>query len=264
MLDGLYQLKCLEGLALLEPESVDLLFADLPYGVTQNKWDEIIPMEDFWEQVKRVCKPTTPIVLTAIQPFTSQLVLSNLDWFRYEMIWEKNKASGFLNSKRQPLRIHENILVFYQKQPHYVPQKTEGHPPKHGCIRHTPSGSNYGKTRVTSDKGGQTSRYPTSILKIPVVNGTDPQRIHPTQKPVQLPEWFIKTYTLPGQLVVDPVAGSGSTLMAAKALGRRCIGFEPESLFFDKAPQEIKLLDAPAAIHGQRGIHKATHPFQVL
>jgi DNA modification methylase len=219
------------------------LFADLPYGITQNEWDKIIPIEDFWEQTKRVCKPTTPIVLTSIQPFTSYLVTSNPDWFRYEIIWEKNKASGFLNSKKQPLRIHENILVFYQKQPNYIPQMTEGHSPKHGCTRHTSSGSNYGKTRVTFDKGGQTSRYPNSILRIPIVNGTDPQRIHPTQKPIQLPEWFIRTYTLPGQLVVDPVAGSGSTLIAAKTLNRRYIGFEPEEQFFNKAPQEIKPKD---------------------
>ena len=223
----------------LPANSVDLLFADLPYGITQNNWDKLIPMDCFWKQAKRVCKPRTALVFTTMQPFTALLVVSNIEWFRYEIIWKKNKVRGFLNAKRQPLRVHENVVVFYKDQPLYYPQMTTGHAAVHAYTKHTSDGTNYGTTKQGISGGGATTRYPTSVLDIPVVNNDSPERIHPTQKPVDLPAWFIRTYTLPGQLVLDPAAGSGSTLVAAKQLGRRFVGFENEEDTFEKAKRAI-------------------------
>lgn len=238
--DGLHFVDCLHGMTQMPDASVDLVFADLPYGRTQNNWDNPLPLIDFWKQISRVCKRRAALVFTAMQPFTSLLVVSNLDWFRYEIIWKKNKVRGFLNANRQPLRIHENVLVFYREQPEYRPQMTTGHTAVHSYTKHTSDGSNYGKTKCGISGGGATTRYPTSILEIAVVNNDSVDRIHPTQKPVDLPAWFIKTYTLPGQLVLDPTAGSGSTLIAAQQLNRRYIGFENDEMSFKKATDALK------------------------
>ena len=238
--DGLHFIDCLRGMAQMPDASVDMVFADLPYGRTQNNWDNPLPLTDFWKQISRVCKRRAALVFTAMQPFTSLLVMSNLDWFRYEIIWKKNKVRGFLNAKRQPLRTHENVLVFYREQPEYQPQMTAGHAAVHSYTKHTSDGSNYGKTKCGISGGGATTRYPTSILEIAVVNNDSVDRIHPTQKPVDLPAWFIKTYTLPGQLVLDPTAGSGSTLIAAQQLNRRYIGFENDEMSFIKATDALK------------------------
>lgn len=223
---GLFHMDCLEGLRDVPEQSVDLVFADLPYGRTANSWDEVIPVEALWSHLARVCKERTPMVFTAIQPFTSLLVCSKPKWFRYEMVWKKNKPRGFLNANKQPLRVHESILVFYRKQPAYRPQKTKGHAPVNSFTKNTSDGTNYGNTKRGFRGGGSTERYPTSILEIPVVNNDDPRRIHPTQKPEALPAWFIATYTKRGDLVLDPTAGSGSTLLAAKKMGRAYLGFE--------------------------------------
>lgn len=208
--------------------SVDLVFADLPYGRTQQTWDRLVPLEPLWEQLKRVCKPTTPLVFTAVQPFTSFLVCSNLKWFRYDMLWRKNKSTGFLNAKKQPLRAHEDIVVFYRTQPRYRPQMTAGHKPGHAIKGRLSKTSLYGRTPVPRSWGGSTQRYPTTVLDIPVVNGDAPNRIHPNQKPMDLPAWFIKTYTKQGDLVLDPTAGSGTTFLAATLLGRDFVGFETD------------------------------------
>lgn len=237
--EGLHLLDCIKGMSLMPGASVDMLFADLPYGRTQNDWDKLVPISDLWDQIRRVCKPSAALVFTGMQPFTSFLVMSNPAWFRYEMIWQKNKVRGFLNAKRQPLRVHENVLVFYRKQPSYLPQMTTGHPPVHAYTKHTSDGSNYGKTKKGLQGGGSVTRFPTSVLKLPVVNNDDPLRIHPTQKPLSLPTWFIRTYTNPGDLVLDPTAGSGSTLIAAKAEGRRYIGFETDREIFKKASKAL-------------------------
>lgn len=238
--EGLHFSNCIEGMAKMPPNSIDLLFADLPYGRTQNTWDTPIPFIDLWKQIRRVCKRNAALVFTAMQPFTSLLVVSNLDWFRYEVIWKKNKARGFLNAKRQPLRAHENVLVFYAEQPLYQPQMTSGHPPVHAYTKHTSDGSNYGQTNKGISGGGATTRYPTSILEIAVVNNDSRTRIHPTQKPTDLAAWFIKTYTQPGQWILDPTAGSGSTLIAAKQLNRHYVGFENDAAIFEKASTAIK------------------------
>lgn len=174
-----------------------------------------------------------------MQPFSSLLVCSNPGAFRYEIIWRKNKPRGFLNAKMQPLRTHENILVFYRKQPKYKPQMTTGHKPVNSYTKYTSDGANYGATKAGIHGGGSTIRYPTSVLDIPVVNNDDPIRIHPTQKPEELVSWFISTYTEPGDIVLDPAAGSGTTLVAAKRLGRRCLGYETDAAMVAKATKRL-------------------------
>lgn len=223
----------------MSARSVDFVFADLPYGRTQNGWDKLVPIGELWRQLRRVCKPTAALVFTAMQPFTSLLVCSNLAWFRYEMIWQKNKPRGFLNAKRQPLRTHENVIVFYARQPNYAPQMTNGHTPVHAYTKHTSDGTNYGKTKCGVRGGGSTERYPTSVLTIPVVNNDSEVRIHPTQKPEALAAWFIATYTKPGDLVLDPTAGSGSTGVAALRAGRRFVGFETDEAMATLANVEL-------------------------
>ncbi len=224
---------CLEVMASMEAGSVDLILADLPYGTTRNKWDKIIPLEFLWEAYWNVLKPDGAIVLTAAQPFASMLVASSPKCFRYDLIWRKNKASGFLNAKRMPLRGHEHILVFYVKPPTYNPQKTVGHKPGNAATR-TKQSDNYGAAAASS-YGGQTDRYPVSVLDFPVVNNDDPARIHATQKPVDLMAYLIRTYSNPGDLVLDNTMGSGTTGVAAMREGRSFIGIEADPDIYEKA-----------------------------
>lgn len=226
---------CIEGIAHLPAGSVSLVFADLPYGTTRAAWDRRVDLTKLWERLRRACKPTAVIVFTAQQPFTSELVTSNLAWFRFEMIWRKNKSTGFLNAKRRPLPAHENVLVFYDKQPAYRPQMTDGHAPGHAVNQRLSKTTIYGATPRRRSWGGSTLRYPTSVLELPVVNGDDPRRVHVSQKPEALPRWFIDTYTQPGDLVLDPAAGSGSTMRAAVAAGRHFVGFETDAAMVRKA-----------------------------
>ena len=224
---------CLDLLWRLDDESVDLVTADLPYGLTQNRWDQKIDVELLWEHYGRIIKPRGVIALTAQGVFGAELIVAAKELYRYSMVWKKNKTGGFLNVHRQPLRTHEDIHIFYRKQPRYTPIKTQGHAPTHAFTKHTSDGSNYGQTkRGISNKGGRTDRYPTSILEIPVVNNDDPIRVHSVQKPVELGAWFIRSFTRPGDLVVDNACGSGAFLVAAKRLGRRFWGcdIDPESV----------------------------------
>ena len=230
--------NCLEGMQALPDSSIDLVFADLPYGTTQNSWDTIIPFTLLWEQLNRVCKLTAPMVFTTMQPFSSLLVASNIKNFKYEMVWRKNKPRGFLNAKKQPLRTHETIQVFYRQQPAYTPIMTEGHNPVHNYTK-TKNSNNYGKCIPVSG-GGSTLRYPTSILDIPVVNNEDPDKLHPNQKPEGLVEWFIKTYTQPGDTILDPTAGSATSLVVAKRLGRSYVGYETDLDMFIKAQKRLE------------------------
>jgi site-specific DNA-methyltransferase (adenine-specific) len=229
-------IDCLKGLKLLKAGSVDMVFADLPYGATRNDWDKPLPMKKLWPELYRVCKPNAAMVFTAIQPFTSLLVCSNLKDFRYSMVWHKNKASGALLANHRPLRIHEDLLIFWRKFPTYNPQFTQGHAPSHGAHRHTGQGKNYGKTTPgTTYEAGRTYRYPTTVLEIPVVDSCSAARIHPTQKPWELAAWFIRSFSNPHNLILDPTAGSGSTLVAARILGRRATGFEKDHNMAEKA-----------------------------
>nr|WP_245916526.1 site-specific DNA-methyltransferase [Bacillus fungorum] len=226
---------------LLQSKSIDMILCDLPYGVTQNKWDVVIPFNEMWKQYERIIKDNGAIVLTATQPFAAQLIASNPKLFKYDLIWKKNKSTGFLNAKKMPLRNHEYILVFYKKLPTYNPQKTTGHKPVNQYTKHSADGTNYGNTKSVSG-GGQTDRYPNSIIDIPVVNNDSKERIHPTQKPVELFEWLIKSYTNEDDIVLDNCIGSGTTAVSAINTNRNFIGFEISEEYCAAANERINNL----------------------
>jgi site-specific DNA-methyltransferase (adenine-specific) len=236
MMIQLHHGDCLELLPLVPDNSIDLILCDLPYGTTRNKWDSVIPLDRLWAEYGRIAKG--PIILFAAQPFTSALVMSNPEWFRYDLVWRKNKASGHLNAKKLPLRAHESILVFYEELVTYNPQMTGGHRPANYARRTTHS-TNYGAQGNTVYEGGNTDRHPTSVLDWPVLNNDDPERIHPTQKPVGLCEWLIRTYSNEGAVVLDNTMGSGSTGIACLNTGRGFIGMEKDADIFATAQARI-------------------------
>lgn len=218
-------------------KSIDMILCDLPYGVTaRNKWDCVIPFEKLWEQYKRVIKENGAIVLTATQPFTTDLIQSNRKCFKYSLVWSKGQVTGFLNAKKQPLRSHEDILVFYQKPPTYNPEMTKGKKvlKSTGC-----DSTNYGK--FTYKPHYSEWYYPKSIIEIPQKRFKGG---HPTQKPVELMEYLIKTYTNEGETVLDNCMGSGTTGVACKNLNRNFIGIELDEKYFDIAQKRIKAAQA--------------------
>lgn len=214
----------LELMRSLEPESVDALITDPPYGTTQLAWDKPIDWLSFWTLARRVCKPTAVQVVFSAQPFTTDLIASNRKRFRYEIIWPKTTSTGFLDANRRPLRAHENIVVFQDrtKGATYNPQKTTGHT-DYRVTRRTEVG-HYGAQRPENVTVSNGDRYPTTVL--PPLAGQQPESVHPTQKPVELMAWLVRTYTNPGDLVLDPFAGSGSTGVAALREGRQFVGSE--------------------------------------
>ena len=214
-------------MSMMPTASVDLVLADPPYGVTRNPWDKIIPLKPLWRELTRICKGA--IVLTAQQPFSSLLICSRPKLFRHEWIWSKNKGSGHLNCKKAPMRYHEQVLVFGAGGITYNPQMTAGHKPGNFAKRAT-STPNYGAQRESDPYGGQTVRYPRSVQNFDILNNDDPNRVHATQKPVALFEYLIKTYSNPGDHVLDFCAGSGTTGLAARNLGRNAtlIELNPE------------------------------------
>lgn len=226
---------CLVIMKEIPDESVDMILCDLPYGTTRNKWDSIIPLDELWVQYKRIIKNNGAIVLFSQMPFTAELVKSNMDMFRYEWIWEKDNGTGFLNSKKMPLKIHENIEIFYKKPPVYNPQMRKGFKPyKTFSGRKT---TNYGDfDRVETKSNGE--RYPIDIIKFKKDGG-----LHPTQKPVALLEYLIKTYTNEGDTVLDNCMGSGSTGVACVNTNRSFIGIELDDKYFNIAEKRIKDID---------------------
>jgi len=241
----LIQGDCLEKMKGIPDGNIDMILCDLPYGTTACKWDTIIPFEPLWNQYRRLIKDNGVIVLTASQPFTSALVMSNIKMFKYSWIWVKNKKTGFLNAKKQPLRQVEDVVVFYDKQPTYIPQKTQGHKPVNSFTKHTSDGITMGKTKIGITGGwpciGQTDRYPSNILAIPVVNNdnSNGDKFLPTQKPVALFEYLIKTYTNENDTVLDNCMGSGTTGVACKNLNRNFIGIEKNPEYFKIAEKRI-------------------------
>ncbi len=231
---------CLEIMLTLEAGSVDLILTDPPYGTTQCKWDAVIPFDPMWSELKRLIKPNGAIVLTASQPFTSALIMSNPKMFKYCWVWDKNKGSGHLNSKKRPLVYHEDIVVFYQKQCTYNPQMTVGHRP--GNYANNRGTSEVYNKHKSTEYGGQTERHPRSIQKIKVVNndGSGDGKFHSTQKPVALMEYLIKTYTNQGEMVLDFTMGSGTTGVACVNLDRDFIGIEKDEEYFEIAENRIK------------------------
>jgi DNA modification methylase len=234
----LAQGDCLELMKDIADHSVDMVLCDLPYGMTYCKWDNIIPLDKLWDQYKRIVKPKGAIVLFGIQPFTSTLIASNPKWFRHEWIWQKNITTGFLNVKYHPLRGHENIVVFSKETVNYFPQMTLAEKRIPTMYKEGHWGENYDivKSYTYIDKG---ERYPKSILDFPVVNRGAADKFHPTQKPVELCEYLIKTYTQEGETVLDNTMGSGTTGVACINTGRKFIGFELEEKYFDIAKERI-------------------------
>ena len=223
---------CLELMKDIPDKSIDMILCDLPYGTTQNKWDTVIPLNDLWNQYKRIIKDNGAIVLFSQPPFDKILACSNLKMFRYEWIWQKENSTGFLNAKKMPLKIHENILVFYKKLPTYNPQMRLGFKPyrcKQG--RHTTNYGDYKRGHLTESNG---ERYP-----IDIINFQREVSLHPTQKPVALLEYLIKTYTNESEIVLDNCMGSGSTGVACVNTNRNFIGFELDENYFDIAKTRI-------------------------
>lgn len=228
--------ECLEVMRAVSDCSVDMVCADLPYGTTQCAWDVIIPFDALWEQYLRIAKPEAAIVLCAAQPFASMVVASNPKHYRYEWIWEKGNATGFLNAKKQPLRAHESAQVFYRQQPVYNPQMSSGHERK-TAKRKTVNSECYGKALALSEYDS-TERYPRSVQFF----SSDKQAgsFHPTQKPVAWMEFLIKTYTNEGQVVMDNTMGSGTTGVACMNIGRKFIGIEQDKKYFDIAKSRME------------------------
>ncbi|MBI6563285.1 site-specific DNA-methyltransferase [Pseudomonas synxantha] len=226
---------CLEVMRAIPDESVDMILADLPYGTTQCAWDVVIPFAALWEQYLRIAKPESAIVLCAAQPFASLMVSSNTRDYKYEWIWEKGAATGFLNAKKQPLRAHESAQVFYRKQPVYNPRMTTGHERK-TSKRKSVESECYGKA-LNLTEYDSTERYPRSVQFF----SSDKQTAsyHPTQKPVAWMSFLISTYTNPGQVVMDNTMGSGTTGVACLQLGRKFIGIERDEKIFGTAKARL-------------------------
>ena len=214
---------CLEIMKQLPDKSIDMVLCDLPYGTTQNKWDSVIPLGELWQLYRRIVKDDGAIVLTSQGMFTAELMVSNPKMFRYKWIWEKSKSTNFLNAKKQPLRKHEDVCVFYRRQPVYHPQMIDGEPYDKGIRKNQMSGSygDFQPVHVHSDG----KRYPTDIIYFKTAE-SEGKVFHPTQKPVELGRYFVRTYTNPGDIVLDNTSGSGSFLVAALLEGRNFIGIE--------------------------------------
>jgi len=227
----------MDNLPDVDDRSVDLITTDLPYQVTQNHWDSLIPLEPLWKEYKRITKENAAIILFGQGMFTEQLMASNRDMWRYNMIWEKDRPTGFLNAAIMPLRSHEDICVFYKKPPTYNPQFWEGKP-MHGMGKKFREGgsqtSNYGDYDIanspTAERTGDTKKYPRSVLHFAKPHPA----VHPTQKPVALYEYLIKTYSNPGNMVHDSCLGSGTALEACRNTGRKGIFFEINDGWVDR------------------------------
>ena len=235
----LYLGDCLSIMPKIQDKSIDMILCDLPYGITLRKWDVIIPFRPLWEQYKRIIKDNSAIVLTASQPFTSVLVMSNLEMFRYEWIWDKHIARGMHQAKYQPMRKHENILIFSKKYPvNYFPKMIKRDKPV-TVKNYKKEGGTVGKYKDNSKSYTYTHKNPDTIIigKWEANRG----KLHPTQKPVALFEYLIETYTNEGDLVLDNCIGSGTTGVACKNLNRRCIGIEILEKYFKIAETRINM-----------------------
>lgn len=239
----IYQGDCLKVMADLPDQSVDLILCDLPYGTTQNKWDSVIPLDELWSQYRRIIKPKGVIALSSQGIFTARLMLSNEAWFKYKFVWVKSKPTNFLNARRQPLRQHEDICIFYGRQPNYRPVMSKGEPYDKGTrkAQYTGSYGDFKPVQVKSDG----ERFPTDTLYCKTAESEAGGRVwHPTQKPVALGRYLIRMFTGPGDVVLDNAFGSGSFLVAAALEGRRFIGIEKNEevhLFKEKQIDYIKV-----------------------
>lgn len=238
---GLWLMKgdCLDRMKEIPDGSVDMILADPPYGTTACKWDSVIDLPLMWEQLKRIIKSSGAVVMTASQPFTSVLIGSNLKQYKYNWVWNKVLPRGHLNAKKMPLRVFEDVCVFYAKPCTYNPQKTTGHKRKVARTVYTKDGDGsqvYGK-EVRDTSYDSTERYPTGILEFSTANQHG--KVHPTQKPVELMEYLIKTYTNENECVLDFTMGSGTTGVACRNLSRSFIGIEMDDKYYDIAKERI-------------------------
>lgn len=239
LLNQIINADCFDVFPSIPSGSVDMILCDLPFGTTKSPWDTVLPFIPLWRHYERIIKDNGAIVLFAKAPFDKTLASSNLKLFRYEWIWEKNKATGHLNSASMPLQAHENILVFYKRPPTYNPQMTQGHKPMNKATNNHKS-TVYGSGTPWTNEAGKTDRLPRSVLYFPVVNNDDPERIHPNQKPVELCEYLIRTYTNEGETVLDNCGGSCVTAAAAIRTNRKYIVIERDKDFAEAGIQRIE------------------------
>ena len=225
---------CLTLMKDIDTNSVDMLLVDLPYGTTQCKWDSIISLKDLWIEYNRIIKDNGAMLFHCAQPFTSNLIMSNVKNFKYEWVWEKSKASNYLNAKKQPLRAHESIAVFYRKPPTYNPQMTQGEAYNKGTAKRETEV--YGSQRAVEVKSDG-ERYPRTVQYF--VTAEKEGKLHPTQKPIALTEYFVKTFSNPGDVILDNPMGSGTTGVACVNLDREFIGIEKDKEYFDIAVERI-------------------------
>ena len=235
----IYHGDCIEGMKILQDNSVDMVLTDPPYGTTQNKWDTVVDMDAFWKEIKRVTKKNSAILIFTQMPFTATVVMSNPKMFRYEWICEKANATGFLNARRMPMKCHENVLVFYGKLPVYRPIMEHGKPYRRWL--EDKNSSNYNAIKRLSSGTPTGTRFPRDVLKVSWRSAFG-KTLHPTQKPVSLCEYFIKTYSNKGDIILDPFIGSGTTAVAAINTERKYIGFEKEEEYFDIAQNRLEKL----------------------
>lgn len=237
----LYNGDCIDIMKDIPSGSVDMVLCDLPYGTTQNKWDAVIPFDLLWEQYNRVAKVSAAIVLFAQGVFYADLVHSNRNNFRYDLVWDKMLKGGFLNAKVMPMRIHEQIAVFYRKKPVYNPQKTKGKP-NHtkgtAIFTKGETNNNYGKYNPVDIDVNDDMKYPSTILSFQKPHPS--VSVHPTQKPVELLEYLIRTFTNEGDTVLDNTMGSGSTGVACVNTNRNFIGIEKDTNYFEIAKKRIE------------------------
>lgn len=229
-----YNTDCIEGMRQIADKSIDLILTDLPYGVTDCKWDNIIPFADMWEQYNRIIKDNGAIVLFSVQPFTTKLIQSNLKHFRYCWYWKKNNKTGFTFAKYQPMRCIEDICVFYKQAPTYNPQGVKRI--ENGRVRkknNAKQDSIYKTKTLMKEFKQQFTNYPVHLLQFDNEATSNKNRLHPTQKPLALCEYLINTYTNAGDVVLDSCAGSGTTLLAAANTGRQYIGFETSKEYYE-------------------------------
>ena len=232
----LWQGNCLDIMKNIPDKSVDLVLTDPPYGTIACKWDSVIPLEPMWKELKRIIKKNGAIVLFGAEPFSSTLRISNKD-YKYDWIWEKNTGTNFLHAKRMPIRFTENIHVFIEGSSWYYPQKTTGHAPTNSGVGRNTGNVYSGKSKVNY-KGGDTTRFPKNIIEFKSVNNY--KRIHPTEKPVALMEYLIKTYSNEGMTVLDFTMGSGTTGVACGNTNRSFIGIELDENYFNIAKNRVE------------------------
>lgn len=237
----LHQGDCLKVMERLPSGRFALIAADLPYGMTRNEWDTLIPFDALWSAYRRLLRPNGVVVLNAMQPFTTRAIASNPGWFKYCWYWQKLQGTGFLNAKKQPLRLIEELAVFYRQQPTYNPVMTPGEPYGNRKSRSKADDCrSYGGQRIIENGSPTGDRYPVTLLpKFSDPRGRRDGKGHPTTKPVEMLDYLIRTYTDPGDWVLDNTAGSGTTGVAAQALGRHCVLIEKHTPFIDLAIERL-------------------------